>query len=404
MAGQVGRAPPVSFDFNNDNCSDFPVSIIGYDIGSPAGGAARIWSGASKAIIHTVLPADANTLFGWSVGSAGDLNADGLDDLVVGEPLWGPNDTLEGRVHVYSGANASELLTIPGFYQETALGRSVTGIGDWDGDGVPDIAASGWDIADTNNDGIGDDPLGIVFIFSGADGSQLASIIEPTATQAFGLGLFGLGDITGDGKADLAIVDRAMEGNAGASGRVFIFAGRAAPALLSGADAHRVLVNADITLRHFAAQVDVMHPDLWLDEPVLQVVSLTAGDTGGVNEGETRIDLVELDGAPAGSKGYRDTLVLAGDVNLDGRVNALDLQVSISQLGTDPQAIGVMPIADQTPTASSTCSTCNSCSRVTASRRTSTPACGTAAGCWRWSAGRPASAASAPAGSAATMG
>ena len=38
--------------------------------------------------------------------------------------------------------------------------------------------------------------------------------------------------------------------------------------------------------------------------------------------------------------------MLAGDVNLDGKVNALDLQASIAQLGTNPQAIGVMPLAD----------------------------------------------------------
>lgn len=39
-------------------------------------------------------------------------------------------------------------------------------------------------------------------------------------------------------------------------------------------------------------------------------------------------------------------LTLAGDVNLDGKVDAADLQDSISQLGTNPQAVGVMPIAD----------------------------------------------------------
>tara|TARA_R110000782_G_scaffold13976_23_gene41077 strand:- start:27479 stop:29365 length:1887 start_codon:yes stop_codon:yes gene_type:complete len=112
------------------------------------------------------------------------------------------------------------------------------------------------------------------------------------------------------------------------------------------ADAHRTIANADPTLRGFAAQVDTMHPDLWLDEPTLQIISLTSNGVGGPNQAETAINIRKINGQPAGTKGVRPTLVLAGDVNLDGKVNALDLQESIAQLGTNPQATGVMPIAD----------------------------------------------------------
>lgn len=89
-----------------------------------------------------------------------------------------------------------------------------------------------------------------------------------------------------------------------------------------------------------------MHPDLWLDEPTLQIISLTSGGTGGPNEAPTAVTIRKADGQFVGTKGIRPTLVLAGDVNLDGKVNALDLQASIAQLGTNPQAIGVMPLAD----------------------------------------------------------
>ncbi len=341
-------APPVSHDFNADGSNDYPVSIIGHDPAAPVLGAARIWSGATKSVIDTIIGDEVNTLFGWSLGSAGDLNADGSDDLIVGEPLWGPNGTLQGRVRVFSGADGSVLLSAVGPYLETGLGRYVAGIGDWNGDGTPDIVSSGWDIADLDNDGIGDDAIGIVYVLSGVDGSVLAEIFEPTATALFGYSVFGLGDITGDGLADIAVVDRGAEGapGSGAIGRLYIFTGRTQTAQLSTTDAHRTILNSDPTLRGFAAQVDTMHPDLWLDEPTLQIISLTAGGTGGPNESPTAVTIRKANGQFVGTKGIRPTLVLAGDVNLDGKVNALDLQASIAQLGTNPQAIGVMPLAD----------------------------------------------------------
>lgn len=346
VSGALGQ--PVGTDFNADGSSDYPVSIISYDDTNPDVGAARIWSGASKTIIHTIVGTDTNTLFGWSTGSAGDLDGDGKDDLIVGEPLWSAASNHEGRIQVFSGDDASVLLTITGPYVDTGLGRYVTGIGDWDGDGVPDIAASGWDIADTDGDGIGDDPIGMVYIFSGANGALLTEITDPTATRSFGYSIFGLGDITGDGKADIAITDPYAEQvpGAGMPGQLYIFEGSATAAAYDLTDAHRTISNTDPATRVFAAQVDVMHPDLWLDEPTLQVISLTEPGTGGVNEAPIAIDIRKADGTLSGTKGTRLSLQLAGDINLDGVVDAADLQDSISQLGTDPQAIGVMPIAD----------------------------------------------------------
>lgn len=343
VAGQ-----PVSYDFNNDGSSDYPVSVVGYDASTPAVGAARVWSGASKSIIHTIESAGTNTLFGWSTGSAGDLNGDGFDDLIVGEPLWSASTNYEGRIQVFSGADASVLLTITGGYVDTGLGRYVAGIGDWDGDGTGDIAASGWDIADTDGDGIGDDAIGMVYIYSGVNGALLTEIAEPTATATFGYSVFGLGDITGDGKADIAISDPHAEliPGSGTPGQLYIFEGSATAGSYDLTDAYRTISNSDSGTRVFAAQVDVMHPDLWLDEPTLQVISMTLPGNGGANQAPISIDILKADGTVSGTKGTRSSLQLAGDINLDGKVDAADLQESISQLGTDPQAIGVMPIAD----------------------------------------------------------
>jgi len=343
------QSQPVSHDFNNDGTNDFPVSITGHDDTDPVTGAARIWSGASKTVLQTTVSPDTNTLFGWSYASAGDINADGHDDLLVGEPLWNPSGSYEGRIKVFSGADGTQILAINGPYVESAIGRYVAGLGDWNGDGTPDIAASGWDIADTDSDGIGDDAIGIVYVFSGADGAVLAEITDPGATTLFGYCVFGIGDITGNGYADIVVTDphaTSMPGS-GIEGELYIFEGRAAVSYLTITDAHRILSNTNVDVRTYAVQVDVMHPDVWLTEPTLQVISLIGGgEMGGVNESSSRIDLIETSGVSVGTKGTRSSLVLAGDVNLDGKVDAQDLQVSIGQLGTNPQALGVMPIAD----------------------------------------------------------
>lgn len=348
MCSTVVFAQPVGYDFNDDGYSDFPVSLITYDETTPDYGAARIWSGESKTVIHTISSSSTNTLFGWSTGSAGDLDGDGKDDLIVGEPFWSAASNYEGRIQVFSGADASVLLTIPGPYVETGLGRYVTGIGDWNGDGTIDIVSSGWDIADTDGDGIGDDPIGIVFVFSGTDGSVLAEISDPASTETFGYSVFGLGDITGDGLADIAVVDPSAELIAGSGiyGEVYIFSGSDTAGAFDITNADQVISNTDSNIRGFAAQIDVMHPDLWLDEPAIQVINLTALDLGGVNQAEIEINILKISGVLTGTKGVRSSLKLAGDINLDGKVDALDIQDSISQLGTDPQATGVMPIVD----------------------------------------------------------
>lgn len=351
FAAGASSAQPVGFDFDGDGVPDYPVSVIGYDVANPEVGAARIWSGATNTVLHTIVSGSTNTLFGWSVGSAGDLNGDGHDDLVVGEPLWSASSSgYEGRVLVYSGDDASLLQVFTGSDPDTGLGRYVTGIGDWNGDGFPDVAASGWDVVDTDSDGIGDDAVGTVHVFSGKTGLLLTQITDPSATESFGYSVFGIGDVTGDGKADIAITDpdvtSLLWSTTQAYGGLYVFEGTAVDTVYDLADAAYTIENTDSDTRLFGAQVDALDPIHWGVVPLIQVISLTEPDSGGVNQAPIKTDVLELTGTLSSSKSSRPSLKLAGDVNLDGVVDTSDLLMVASQMGSSPQALGVLPIAD----------------------------------------------------------
>ena len=344
------QAQPVGRDFNGDGVLDYLASVTGYDTNSPQNGAVRVWSGASKNALHTIVSPHQNTLFGFSVESAGDINSDGFDDFVIGEPLWGTPHKWEGRIHLISGADGSTLRIIEGPSPENGLGRYATGVGDWNGDGTPDIASSAWIVFDDDGDGHSDSATGVVYIFSGANGMVLAEIADAQATSYFGFGVFGLGDVNGDGLADIAITDPRAPGapGSGATGQYHVFTGRTGMWVsLEFADAAHSVVNADPDIRTFAAQIDTMHPNRWMSEATLQVLSLTTTDAeGNVNNTEFDAKIVGLSGVVQGGKGIKPSLLEKGDIDMNGEVNGDDLIASAGQFGTSPNALGVMPVAD----------------------------------------------------------
>lgn len=160
--------------------------------------------------------------FSESISPAGDVNGDGVPDLIVGAPKASPGGLSQaGSVFVYSGADGTEIHRWNGGSEFDRLGWSVAGGGDINGDSYGDLIASSSQVFS----GLGSDP-GTVFVFSGFDGSLLHQISGSGFDDRLGDALSGLGDINGDGFADfLASAPGTDHGGLSYSGTVFAFSG-----------------------------------------------------------------------------------------------------------------------------------------------------------------------------------
>jgi hypothetical protein len=247
----LGNEVSGGFDVNGDGFADV---VVGSGITTAGwGGIARIYFGSATGISatnYTQFNGSAVSRFGSSAVSLGDINGDGLGDVAFGEP--GPTSAsalAAGSVYVFFGrrtwnsrlspyASTDANVTIGGGTGEFAtasLGFALARVGDFNGDGLADIAASAPQAQPSRG--------AVAVIFGRATFPATLSInaanvlIRNTTTETlFGRYLAGGGRVVGnDTREDLLV----GYGSVAGTGFVSVFGGRAAatPVSLTLADA-----------------------------------------------------------------------------------------------------------------------------------------------------------------------
>ncbi len=234
-----GHSVKSAGDVNGDGYSDIIVGAHVYDDGNTDEGAAFVYHGGPDGLSATFVntPDDANqssAYFGNCVASAGDVNADGYSDVIIG--AYGYDDgpyTDEGVAFVYHGS-ATGLSAAPNSILDDAdqsnvvFGISVASAGDVNGDGYGDVIVG----ASKYTDGANTEE-GRAFVYYGSiTGLSVTPNNTPDdADQAgawFGVSVSSAGDINGDGYGDIVVGAWWFDDGANTNeGRAFVYYGSA---------------------------------------------------------------------------------------------------------------------------------------------------------------------------------
>jgi len=344
-------------DVNGDGVPDLMVGASGDDSHARNSGAAYLLfmsaDGTAESAVK-ITGADVPSLragdyFGAGVAGIGDVNGDGVPDAAVGADGDDAGGTNAGTVHVLfldrSGAvtSSTELSpdTIPGLSarQYEYFGFRVAGIGDLDGDGVPDAAVGRYpahgsllflnlpfNYTDTVSERLAAYPdeefYGSVdVIFMNADGTarESASIGHGTANAPdlepehfFGTAVAGIGDFDGDGVPDLAVGSDSTDLT---YAKVCRDSGSSSTTVLNTGSMHVLMMNGDGSVRDsftidgatengpvlnefefFGIEVSAIG-DLDGDGVTELAGGANRGDGGGLDRGEVHVMYMNGDGS-----------------------------------------------------------------------------------------------------------
>lgn len=171
-------------------------------------------------IIHEWRGEQAGDEFGWIARGLGDVDGDGVTDVAVAATENPPYGDGSGKLYVYSGKSGKLLWKAHGG-KDARLGIGLEAAGDVDGDGVPDVVAGA----------PGEDA---VYVYSGKDGKQLHRIAGLAQDHDLGTAVSGIGDFDYDGVPDIAAGAPGSEGygKGNGAGRVYVYSGKTGKALL----------------------------------------------------------------------------------------------------------------------------------------------------------------------------
>jgi hypothetical protein len=225
-------------DVNGDGFSDIIIGSYYFDNGQLDEGAAFVWHGSSSGVNSDIdgTPANAawfaesnqaDSRFGYSVASAGDVNGDGFSDIIVGADFFDNGEGNEGRAFVYHGS-AAGLSTTPNWTAEgnqpsALFGYSVASAGDVNGDGFSDVIVGAYLFENGESD------EGGAFVYHGsAAGLSTTANWTGESNQVIaylGYTVASAGDVNGDGFSDVIVGAPTFDNGQSDEGAAFVYYG-----------------------------------------------------------------------------------------------------------------------------------------------------------------------------------
>ena len=195
-----GRSVSTAGDVNGDGYDDILIGADGY---STSTGVAYVFLGSAtgtSTTASTTLAGSASTSFGYSVSGAGDVNNDGYDDVIVGAYAYG---SYTGRAYVYRGSStglsSAVSSTLTGPSASGSFGWSVSRAGDVNNDGYSDVIVGAYN----------DNSTGRAYVYHGASTglstTATATLAGTTASDLFGYVVAPAGDVNDDGYDDVIV-------------------------------------------------------------------------------------------------------------------------------------------------------------------------------------------------------
>jgi UDP-3-O-[3-hydroxymyristoyl] glucosamine N-acyltransferase len=323
-------------DVNGDGYADLIVGSPFWDTTSANAGRAWAYLGSSSGIVptaHWFVDGIGNREYARAVAGAGDLNGDGLGDVIVGQPRHEFPSTNEGRAWVYYGSSTAMAVeparTYEGNVANAFVGYDVTSVGDLNGDGYDDVAVGAYGASN------GESAEGLVHIHLGSPTKGASQAMTPDQVlesnepnSQFGISVAGAGDVDGDGYGDLLVGAPQIDAGQTNEGRAYLFRGSASGLIPTPAwtfDGNETEAQNGFQV---AGAGDV-NKDGYADV----LVAAPYGDDGQADEGVVRLFLGSASGlsaTPAWTSGANQanaawgwSISTAGDVNGDGYADVL---------------------------------------------------------------------------------